>query len=119
MNDGQVIQYLQTRFEGLTDREPNERLRVYGFNKIKTEKRISRAAIFAKQMTEPLIIILLVAITISAFVGELVDAIIIVAIVILSIIVGFIQEFKSEKAIEALKKMTGARVGLSVIMRKV
>ena len=108
MNDGQVIQYLQTRFEGLTDREANERLRVYGFNKIKAEKGISRAAIFAKQMKEPLIIILLVATTISAFVGDLVDAIIIVAIVILSIIVGFIQEFKSEKAIEALKKMTAA-----------
>lgn len=108
MNADQVIQYLQTRSEGLTDREANERLRVYGFNKIKAEKKISRAAIFAKQMKEPLIIILLVAITISAFVGELVDAIIIVAIVILSIIVGFIQEFKSEKAIEALKKMTAA-----------
>ena len=108
MNADQVIQYLQTRFEGLTDREANERLTVYGFNKIKAEKRISRAAIFTKQMKEPLIIILLVAITISAFVGELVDAIIIVAIVILSTIVGFIQEFKSEKAIEALKKMTAA-----------
>lgn len=108
MNTDQVIQYLQTRFEGLTDREANERLRVYGFNKIKAEKRISRAAIFTKQLKEPLIIILLVAITISTFVGELVDAIIIVAIVILSTIVGFIQEFKSEKAIEALKKMTAA-----------
>ena len=97
MNDGQVIQYLQTRFEGLTDREANERLTVYGFNKIKAEKGISKAAIFAKQMKEPLIIILLVATTISAFVGDLVDAIIIVAIVILSIIVGFIQESSQKK----------------------
>jgi Ca2+-transporting ATPase len=108
MNANQVIQYLQTRFDGLTDREVNERLRVYGFNKIKAEKGISRAAIFIKQMKEPLIIILLVAIAISAFVGDLVDAIIIVAIVILSTLVGFIQEFKSEKAIEELKKMTVA-----------
>lgn len=81
MNADQIIQYLQTRFEGLTDREVNERLTVYGFNKIKAEKEISKAAIFAKQMKEPLIIILLVATTISAFVGDLVDAIIIVAIV--------------------------------------
>ena len=108
MNADQVIQYLQTRFEGLTDREANERLAVYGFNKIKAEKRISRAAIFTKQLKEPLIIILLVATTISAFVGELADAVIIIAIVGLSTVVGFIQEFKSEKAIEALKKMTAA-----------
>lgn len=108
MNADQVIQYLQTTFDGLTDREANERLGVYGFNKIKAEKRTSRAAILTKQMREPLIIILLIAITISAFVGDLGDAIIIVAIVILSILVGFIQEFKSEKAIEALKKMTAA-----------
>ena len=40
--------------------------------------------------------------------GELVDAVIIIAIVGLSTVVGFIQEFKSEKAIEALKKMTAA-----------
>jgi Ca2+-transporting ATPase len=108
MNANQVIQYLQTRLDGLTDREANERLTVYGLNKIKAEKRTSRAAILTKQMKEPLVIILLVAITISAFVGQLVDAIIIIAIVILSILVGFIQEFKSEKAIEALKKMTAA-----------
>lgn len=108
MNANQVIHYLQTRFDGLTEIEANERLGVYGFNKIKVEKGISRAAIFTKQMKEPLIIILLVAIAISAFVGDLADAIIIVAIVILSTLVGFIQEFKSEKAIEALKKMTAA-----------
>lgn len=108
INADQVIQHLHTGFDGLTDREANERLRVYGLNKIKEEKGISSAAIFIKQMKEPLIIILLVAIIISAFVGELVDAIIIIAIVILSALVGFIQEFKSEKAIEALKKMTAA-----------
>jgi Ca2+-transporting ATPase len=108
INADQVIQHLHTGFDGLTDREANERLRVYGLNKIKEEKGISSAAIFIKQMKEPLIIILLVAITISAFVGQLIDAIIIIAIVILSALVGFIQEFKSEKAIDALKKMTAA-----------
>lgn len=108
MNANQVVHYLQTRFDGLTEIEANERLGVYGFNKIKVEKGISRATIFTKQMKEPLIIILLVAVMISGIVGDLVDAIIIIAIVILSILVGFIQEFKSEKAAEALKKMSAA-----------
>jgi P-type Ca2+ transporter type 2C len=108
MNTNQAIQYLQTRFEGLTDKEVNERLAIYGFNQLKEERRISKATIFTKQIKEPLIIILLIAITISAFVGGLVDAIIISAIIILSTVMGFIQEFKSEKAIEALKKMTAA-----------
>ncbi|MGB5089419.1 MAG: cation-translocating P-type ATPase [Nitrososphaeraceae archaeon] len=108
MNANQAIQYLQTRFEGLTDKEVNERLAIYGFNQLKEERRISKATIFTRQIKEPLIIILLIAITISAFVGGLVDAIIISAIIILSTVMGFIQEFKSEKAIEALKKMTAA-----------
>ena len=88
---------IPTQFEGLTDREANERLAVYGFNKIKAEKGISKATIFAKQMKEPLIIILLVATTISAFVGELVDAVIIIAIVGLSTVVGFIRNSSQKK----------------------
>ncbi|MGA9845432.1 MAG: cation-translocating P-type ATPase, partial [Nitrososphaeraceae archaeon] len=108
MNRDQVMQYLQTSIKGLTQREANERLTVYGFNEIKAEKGISRAVIFAKQFTDPLIIILLIATAISAIVGELIDSAIIIAIVILAATLAFIQEYKSEKAIEALKKMTAA-----------
>jgi len=103
-----VMQYLQTSIEGLTQREANERLTVYGSNEIKAERGISRAATFTKQFKDPLIIILLIATAISAFVGELIDSTIIIAIVILAVTVAFIQEYKSEKAIEALKKMTAA-----------
>ena len=109
MNADEVIEHLQTRLHGLSYREASERLKTHGFNKIKVEKTISKAAIFTKQLKEPLMIILLVAAAISAFVGEVTDTAIIIAIVILSAVVGFIQEFKSEKAIEALKKMTAAR----------
>ena len=108
MSREQILQYLQTSIEGLTQKEANKRLAIYGFNEITAEKGISRAAIFTKQFKHPLIIILLVATAISAFVGELVDAVIIVAIIILAATVAFIQEYKSEKAIEALKKMTAA-----------
>jgi Ca2+-transporting ATPase len=108
MSRDQVMQYLQTRIEGLTQREANERLRVYGSNEIRAERGISRAAVFTKQFKDPLIIILLIATAISAFVGELIDSTIIIAIVILAVTVAFIQEYKSEKAIEALKKMSAA-----------
>ena len=108
MSRDQVMRYLQTRLEGLTPREANERLRVYGSNEIRAERGISRAAVFTKQFKDPLIIILLIATAISALVGELIDSTIIIAIVILAVTVAFIQEYKSEKAIEALRKMTAA-----------
>ena len=108
MSRDQVMRYLKTSIEGLTQREANERLTVYGFNEIKAERGISRAATFTKQFKDPLIIILLVATAISALVGELIDSTIIIAIVILAVTVAFIQEYKSDKAIEALKKMIAA-----------
>lgn len=109
MNADEVIGYLQTRLHGLNYKEASDRLGIHGLNKIKIEKKISKTTIFTKQLKEPLMIILLVAAAISAFVGEVIDTGIIIAIVILSAAVGFLQEFKSEKAIEALKKMTAAR----------
>ena len=76
--------------------------------KSKQKEGSPEAATFTKQFKDPLIIILLIATAISAFVGELIDSTIIIAIVILAVTVAFIQEYKSEKAIEALKKMIAA-----------
>jgi Ca2+-transporting ATPase len=106
----EVLQKLQTEPNGLTKAEVTKRLEEYGYNRIVEEKRISPAVIFAKQFKEPLIIILLVATLISSFIGDLIDAIVIIAIVILAIIVGFVQEYRSEKAIHALKKMAAATI---------
>jgi Ca2+-transporting ATPase len=106
----ETLLILQTRINGLTDPEVKKRFSIYGHNEIVEEKQRSPAIIFAKQFKEPLIIILLVATTISAFVGELIDAIVIIAIVILAAIVGFVQEYRSKKAIEALKKMAATTV---------
>ncbi|MEM3083643.1 MAG: cation-translocating P-type ATPase [Nitrososphaerales archaeon] len=101
----EVLHILESRIDGLTDTEVRERLSLYGYNEIMEEKRRSPFAIFAKQFKEPLIIILLAATAISALIGELIDAVVIIAIVILATVVGFVQEYRSEKAIEALKKM--------------
>ncbi len=106
----EVLQTLQSRTDGLTEREVKKRHSIYGYNEIIEEKKRSSAVIFAKQLTTPLIMILLAATVISAVIGELIDAIVIIAIVILAAVFGFVQEYRSEKAIKALKKMAAASV---------
>jgi Ca2+-transporting ATPase len=109
LSKDQVLDTLKTNDKsGLTDKEARARFEIFGPNAIREEKKKSTWTIFAKQFKEPLILILLAATAISALVGELVDSVVIVAIIILSTIVGFVQEYKSEKAIEALKKMAAA-----------
>ena len=105
-----VLQTLQTRNSGLTDSEVREKRYVFGYNEIVEEKQKSAFIIFAKQFSNILIVILLAATIISALIGELIDAIVIIAIVILATVVGFVQEYRSEKAITALKKMAAATV---------
>lgn len=109
LNEEQIIHSLRTSVDGLTQEEANKRLDTFGLNEIKETKKLSRVTLFARQLKEPLIMILLAATTISALIGEIVDAIIIIAIIIITAFVGFIQEYKSERSIEALKKMTSPR----------
>ncbi|TFH23406.1 HAD family hydrolase, partial [Candidatus Bathyarchaeota archaeon] len=79
---------------------------VHGPNELKKEKGKSPLKLLLGQFTNVLMIILLLAIGLSFAVGEATDAIIILAIVIASAVLGFSQEYRSEKAVEALKKMT-------------
>lgn len=102
----QVLDKLHSRLDGLTESEAKERLEKYGLNQIGKEKQISPFFIFTRQLKDPMVLILFVATFISFVLGEIIDGIIIVAILIMTTIVGFIQEFRSEKAIDALMKMT-------------
>ena len=110
MSSLQILNELKTDNLGISESEASERLTKFGLNEIKEEKSHNSFKIIARQFYSPLIIILLVATTISFFLGETIDALIILAIIIFSSVVGFIQEYKSERAIEALKKMTAATV---------
>ncbi len=92
--------------EGLTQQEAQGRLAKYGPNELKKEKGKSPIKLFLSQFTDVLMIILLIATGLSLAVGETVDAIIILIIVFASAGLGFTQEYRSEKAVEALKKMT-------------
>jgi Ca2+-transporting ATPase len=92
--------------EGVTQQEAQARLIKYGLNELKKEKGKSPIKLFLSQFTDILMVILLIAIGLSLVVGEIVDAIIILIIVLASATLGFTQEYRSEKAVEALKKMT-------------
>ena len=92
--------------QGLTREEVEVRLKKYGPNVIKEEKRESPAKLFVAQFLNPLIALLLAATALSVFIGEIIDAITIVAIVFASTVLGFIQEYRAGKAVEALKKLT-------------
>jgi len=91
--------------EGLTNQEAERRLVEFGPNELQAGKQVSPLQIFIGQFKSILIIILFFATIFSAVIGEIIDAIIILAIVIASAGLGFSQEYRAERALEALKKM--------------
>ncbi len=102
----EIISYFKTNpQQGLSKKEASRRLTLYGKNELKTIARTPWYLIFLRQFTDLLIIILFVAAAVSLAVGEVTDAITIFVIIILNGVLGFVQEYKAENAIEALKKM--------------
>jgi Ca2+-transporting ATPase len=92
--------------QGLSDQEAKVRLGKYGPNKLLGKKKKSIIRMFFEQLQDWLIYILLVAVIITLFLGEYVDATIIVLVIIVNAVLGVIQEVKAGKAIEALQKMS-------------
>jgi len=94
---------------GLSDAEAKARLEKYGENRLKEEKEKGLVQLFFEQLNDPLIYILMAAIAVSLFLGEVSDAGIIGAVIILNAVVGGIQEGKARRAIDALKKLTSPK----------
>lgn len=94
-----------TKHQGLTHKEVEERLAKHGTNEIIRQKAISPLKIFISQFTNILVYLLFAAAIFSFFLHEYLDAYLILTIIILNGIFGYVQEFKAEKAIEALKKI--------------
>jgi len=90
---------------GLSGDDVRRRLEEYGPNELRKEEKPSAFALLLGQFKNLLIIILLAATILSLLVGEVLDAVMIAAIVLLSAVLGFIQEYKAEQALEALKKL--------------
>ncbi|MBL8111612.1 MAG: cation-translocating P-type ATPase [Acidobacteria bacterium] len=95
--------------QGLTAAEAARRLAEHGPNEIAREEATSRWVLLAGQFKSPVIWLLLGGCVVSAALGELADAIAIGAIVILNAVVGFLQEYKAERSVLALRSMTAPR----------
>ena len=100
-----AFKHLSTQQEGLSSEEASRRFAEYGPNELKAAHRISPWEILLEQFKDVLVIILLIATVFSAFVGEPLDAIVIAIIVLFAVGLGFVQEYRAEKAIDALRQM--------------
>ena len=90
---------------GLDKAEAQRRLAEHGPNELRTAQPISPWHILGEQFKNILIIILLMATGLSAFLGHGVEAVVITVIVLFAVVLGFVQEFRAERAIEALRQM--------------
>jgi Ca2+-transporting ATPase len=116
----ETLRDLNANENGLTADEVEARRKTYGYNELVEKKRITPLQILLNQFKDIFVMMLLAAIVLSVIIGwyksagggaleEYVDAITIGAIVVLNAIVGFVQEYRSEKAIDAMKRLAAPR----------
>ena len=102
----ETYQLLNTSKQGLHGAEAEERQKQYGKNELTEKKKISVFVLLLHQFKDVMIFILLLAAVISFAVGDFKDAVVILIIVLLNAVIGFVQEYRAEKATAALKKMS-------------
>ena len=104
--DEVLIELKGDKDQGLSEQDAKSRLEKYGENLLVAKKKKSIFRMFYEQLQDWLIYILMVAVLITLFLGEYVDATIIIIVIIVNALLGVIQEVKAGKAIEALQKMS-------------
>lgn len=90
---------------GLTSAQAAELIQKYGPNSTAAERKAKPLKIFMGQFKDVMVMILIIASAISAFIGEYYDAVTIITIVVLNAVLGFVQEYRTEKTLLALKNM--------------
>ncbi len=106
LSTDETFKVLKSSKKGLSKDEALKRQDIYGLNQLKEKKRVTPLEILFRQFTSFIILILIAATIISLLIGEILDAVVIIVIIILNGIFGFVQEYRAEKAIEELKKLT-------------
>ncbi|HOI39938.1 MAG TPA: calcium-translocating P-type ATPase, PMCA-type [Methanobacterium sp.] len=99
----ETLKTLNSSIKGLSDSEAQKRLLEHGKNELVEEKKAGPVKIFLGQFMDILILILIIAAIAAYYVGDTLDAIVILIVVLINAVVGFIQEYRAEKAMEKLK----------------
>jgi len=108
----EVLQRFDSRHAGLTAEEAAARLLRYGPNRLKGRKKTPPVMVFLEQFLSPLIYVLLVAVAISFIVGHFMDGWVILGVLVLNAVIGFAQETRAEKAMEALIRMAAPQASV-------
>ncbi|MFA5075486.1 MAG: cation-transporting P-type ATPase [Candidatus Babeliales bacterium] len=107
LSSEEIVHILKTDIQvGLTSDQVSKRLEEYGLNKLPEKKRFSILFLFLNQFSSFIIWVLIGALIISGFLGEWINALAIGIIVIINAIIGFFQEYRAERSLEFLKKLT-------------
>ena len=104
----EVAQRLETTPNGLSPEQAAKRLAHFGANELKETRARSPWRMLLDQFSDFMIIVLIIAAIISGFVGDIEDTVAIIVIVILNAVIGFVQEYRAERAMAALKRMAEA-----------
>ncbi|MEK6852334.1 MAG: cation-transporting P-type ATPase, partial [Nanoarchaeota archaeon] len=103
LTEKEILKEFGSSRAGLSDSEALLRLEKYGKNEIKKAKGVSKLKIFLSQFNSIVVYILIAALIISAIIQEYLDSVVIGSILVINGILGFFQEYKAEKAVEALR----------------
>lgn len=107
LGKGELTQALNSIPEqGLAAAEAAERLQRDGHNELTEGKRVSPIMLFLNQFKDFMVLVLMGATLISGLLGEYLDAVTIIAIIVINSVLGFVQEFRAEKSLHALKEMS-------------
>jgi len=105
LSPSQALDKLNSSPSGLGRQEVEKRQKKYGLNKLPERPPVTASSVFLRQFLNPLILVLIIALAISAFLKEYIDFLVIALAVLVNTIIGFIQEYKADRALETLKKM--------------
>ena len=109
LSSDEALQALDSTRSGLRETEAKARLSQYGPNELERRKKTPPILVFLRQFLSPLIYVLLLAVIISVIVEHFIDAGVILGVLIFNAVIGFMQETRAERAMEALIQMAAPK----------